>query len=115
MNTAKKSKDAYTKISVHDDGTFVRTALVANGGDTGSIDLVDAKGVRLAQVNISLLRGHAEDGGECLIVDVIDVDRRYSRRGYSGRYSSPPKHSQFASHSRRKEIRRPCTSRAQER
>lgn len=80
MKPAKKSKDAYTKINVYDDGTFIRTALVIGTGDTGSVDIVDSEGVRLAQVNISLVRGHAEDGGEVLIVDTIDVDKRYDSK-----------------------------------
>jgi hypothetical protein len=75
-----QSKDAFTQTAVYDDGTFIRTALVIGTGDTGSIDLVDSEGVRIAQVNISLVRGYVEDGGEVLIVDTIDVDKRYARK-----------------------------------
>jgi hypothetical protein len=73
-----QSRDAFTQTAVYDDGTFTRTALVVGDGDTGSIDLVDARGVRLAQVNISFIP--KRDGEEVLIVDVIDVDKRYASK-----------------------------------
>ena len=67
--------DAETHTTTHDDGTFIRTAIVCDRGDTGSLDLVRSKdGKRLAQINISFLEN--TDGEECLIVDVIDVALR---------------------------------------
>lgn len=50
-------------------------------GDTGSIDLVDAAGNFLVQVNISFLQtANTKAEGETLIVDVIDVSKRYESR-----------------------------------
>lgn len=74
------SVHATTKTTTYNDGKFVRTAIVVGGDEenTGSIDLVDADGARLAQVNISFLPD--SDGLEVLIVDVIDVDNRYTNR-----------------------------------
>ena len=72
---APPSSDAATATTTHDDGTFIRTALVCDHHN-GSVDLVAADGTRLAQVNIFYASN--SDGHECLIVDVIDVDKRYS-------------------------------------
>jgi hypothetical protein len=72
------SKKAHTKTATFDDGTFERTALVLEGGDTGSVDLVTKDGERRAQINISFMPD--SDGEECLIVDVIDVEGRYTVR-----------------------------------
>jgi len=74
----KPKINAFTKTRLYDDGQFIRTALVVGDGDTGSVDLVDTRGVRLAQVNISFIP--KRDGEEVLIVDVIDVDKRYTER-----------------------------------
>jgi hypothetical protein len=78
----QKSREAHTKTTTHDDGKFIRTAIVCEGGNTGSIDLVTADGIRLGQINISFLPERSSVGGEpeCLIVDVIDVDERYEKR-----------------------------------
>lgn len=65
--------DATTTIATFVSEGFKRSALVINdrrGG--GSVDLVRADGVRLAQVNVFLCK----DG--TLMVDVIDVDDRYA-------------------------------------
>jgi hypothetical protein len=81
--------DATTPTTTREDPEdgFIRTALiVANDadpkhGETGSVDLVrivKGKVVRVAQVNVSYLPN--SDGEECLIVDVIDVDDRYTER-----------------------------------
>ena len=78
----KGSLPALTETSTHDDGRFVRTALVlggagAEGGrdEGGSIDVIDkVTGVRLCQINLVALRG----GG--IIVDVIDVEKRHATR-----------------------------------
>jgi hypothetical protein len=73
------SEPAYTRVAVHDDSAFIRTALVvgpkAEGERGGSVDLVDAAGQRLAQVNVFW-----DPAEEHLIVDVIDVDKRFPER-----------------------------------
>jgi predicted amidohydrolase len=74
-------RDAKTQVTEHDDGSFIRTALVIDPNDNGgSVDIVDVDGKLLARVNVFLsARGSKE---ETLMVDVIDVDRRYTvRRG----------------------------------
>jgi hypothetical protein len=78
------SKDARTQVSTYDDGRFIRTALIISGSEVGSIDLVNAEGVRLAQINISHLpNGHGNGhGDECTIVDVIDMSDRYQTRSF---------------------------------
>lgn len=64
--------DAQTAIGSYNDGKFVRTALVIDGTEnTGSVDVLDKKGHRVAQLNIFV----GEDGA--LMVDVIDVENRY--------------------------------------
>lgn len=75
MKDKKKSVDAFTKTTTFDDGTFVRTALVVEGPGVGSIDLVNKAGKRIAQVNISY-------SPNCLIVDVIDVDKKFKQRRF---------------------------------
>jgi len=77
--TKPESRNAKTPIRTHDDGTFIRTALLVKGGDTGSVDLVLADGTRIAQINISFLPGDDRQR-ERLIVDVIDVEDRYRTR-----------------------------------
>ena len=74
----RPSRDATTPTTTHDDGTFIRTALVVSG-DHGSIALVTADGTRGAQVNV-FYEASNNDGEECLMVDVIDVDNRYTER-----------------------------------
>lgn len=70
------SKDVHTHVTTHDDGTFVRTALVVrpSADDEGSIAIVDPEGNRLALLNLFVY-----DNGN-LIVDVIDVDERFGKR-----------------------------------
>lgn len=66
-------RDATTPTTTHVDGVFERTALVIGDRATsGSVDLVDKSGTRLAQVNVFL----TEEG--TLMVDVIDVDHRFT-------------------------------------
>jgi hypothetical protein len=71
-----KSLPAETQITTHDDGKFIRTALVIEPkeGKSGSVDIVTKDGKRLCQINLFAY----EDGS--LIVDVIDVDDRYKIR-----------------------------------
>lgn len=71
--TSPVGRAAYTPTSTYDDGTFTRTALVMTTGETGSVDVCLPDGTRLCQINVSVC-----DGGDVLIVDTIDVDRRYS-------------------------------------
>lgn len=75
-----KTKDATTRTTTRTDTEdgFTRTAIVCDAGDGPSVDLVTSSGVRLAQVNISFTLD--DEGNEVLIVDVIDVDKRYQRR-----------------------------------
>lgn len=69
------STNAHTHVTTHDDGKFIRTALVAvPGQDSGSIAIVNPEGKRFALINVFLY----EDG--TLIVDVIDSDERYEAR-----------------------------------
>ncbi len=69
------STASLTATTTHDDGSFVRTALVAiPGGDSGSVAIVNPEGKRFALVNVFLY----EDG--TLIVDVIDTDEQYEKR-----------------------------------
>jgi hypothetical protein len=75
------SQDATQEPATYDDGKFIRTALVASDGKAGSFDVVaevHGQRVRLAQINLFYFpRSDAEGGGDRVIVDVIDVDRRY--------------------------------------
>jgi len=77
---AKRNGDATSTIQTRKDPKdgFTRTAIVVEGNDTGSIDLVDRHGNRLCQINVSYLP--SSDGEETLIVDVIDVDKRFTTR-----------------------------------
>lgn len=70
------STDAITPTTTHDDGSFVRTAIVveAHADNKGSVAIVSPDGTRLALVNIFFY----EEGN--LVVDVIDVDERYGKR-----------------------------------
>ncbi len=70
------SNDAQSKLTTHDDGKFVRTAIVIGG--TESIDLVAQDGTLLARINVVFLPN--SEAGEHLIVDVIDVADRYKSR-----------------------------------
>ena len=71
------SQDAQTKTATHDDGSFVRTALVIDGHDTGSIVLVDKHGKRVGMINIFYSVDQQE---KTLMVDVIDVDDTYTTK-----------------------------------
>ena len=70
------SKDVHTHVTTHDDGTFIRTALVVRpkAEDEGSVAIVDPEGNRLALINL-----FAYENGN-LVVDVIDADERFGRR-----------------------------------
>jgi hypothetical protein len=70
------SKPALTKTTTHDDGTFIRTAIVldaSKNAEVGSIDLVTPDGKRIAQVNVTLY----PDGS--LILDTIDTEKRWGQ------------------------------------
>lgn len=73
MNAKNKHRDATSTITTRKDEKdgFTRTAIVLpkNTGQ-GSLDLVTEKGTRLAQVNIFYT-------GDCLMIDVIDVDGNF--------------------------------------
>jgi hypothetical protein len=78
---APKNPDATATIQTrkdHDDG-FTRTALVLDKGGP-SVDLVTPDGRRVAQINISYSVSKEDGGEEYLIVDVIDVDKRFPQR-----------------------------------
>jgi len=69
------SERAASHVTEHDDGKFIRTAIVAEEKGT-SFDIVDEKGMRLAVVNVFPFRN---DAGKVdhVIIDVIDVDERF--------------------------------------
>lgn len=67
------SKNAETKTTTFDDGTFLRTALVVRAPRAGSIDVLDKRGKRVCQINIFVGEGS-------LIVDVLDVDKHFPRK-----------------------------------
>jgi UDP-glucose 4-epimerase len=69
------SKNAETRTTTFDDGTFLRTAIVVDEAHVGSLDVVDKTGKRICQVNIFV----GEESGS-LIVDVIDVERRFANK-----------------------------------
>jgi len=74
---AKPSKESLTPTTTHDDGRFVRTAIVLDPSTgVSSVDLVTPDGVLLARVNFVPSRVE----GESLIVDVIDVSGRYETK-----------------------------------
>jgi hypothetical protein len=67
------SRDATSKVVTYDDGTFIRTAIVAGVG-CASLDVLNSAGLRIAEINIIL----GQDG--TLIVDTIDVDKVFAVR-----------------------------------
>lgn len=76
-------KDAPTPIGHYADvkDGFCRTALIVDDPNAGSVDVVvfiGGKMVRVCQINISI--GEVGTSEEYLIVDTIDVDRRYDKR-----------------------------------
>lgn len=74
------TKDATTKTTTYTTEGFKRTALVlGTKPDDGSIDVLDRNGKRLCQINIFHLQP-SESDGEGLIVDVIEVENRFSIR-----------------------------------
>lgn len=80
-----KSRNAESKLTTYDDGKFVRTAIVVT--DTSSIDVLNEKGERIGQVNL-----FTQEGRNILMVDVIDVEDRYTDRRAIGFYKGTPKH-----------------------
>jgi len=58
-----------------DERGGTRTAINLGNTDGGSIDLLDENGVRVAQLNLFLIK----DTGT-VIVDVIDVDHRFANK-----------------------------------
>lgn len=69
-----ESKNAETPVTTHDDGKFVRTALVVGGENTGSIDIVNTSGERIALLNL-----FTNSDNTWFAVDVIDKDERFDR------------------------------------
>ena len=71
------SKPAFTKTSVHDDGKWIRTALIVGSGDGrgGSVAIVNPEGKRIALLNI-----FTSEDNDWLAVDVIDIEERYTNR-----------------------------------
>ena len=70
------SENCEAKLSTHDDGKFVRTAVVCGPGEQSpSFALVDETGKRLAVVNV-----FRTEGLEWMAVDVCDVDDRFDHR-----------------------------------
>lgn len=74
-------EDARTPTTTYDDGKFVRTALVVGEGEYGSVDVVCARtGKRLCQLNVFYEPKAADGAEDALMVDVIDVEKRYPAR-----------------------------------
>jgi hypothetical protein len=81
-------QDATTPTTTFQDEGFVRTALIVSndadpsreGGSVDVVRIVNGKVERLAQINIFALSGSASDDEESFMVDVIDVDQRYTTR-----------------------------------
>lgn len=74
------SESALTMTTTHDDGTFLRTALVVGSGDDhegGSVDVLDGDGKLLARVNFF---ARNDDEGDWFAVDVCDVGERFTER-----------------------------------
>ena len=75
------SEKAATPTSTHDDGRFVRTALIVGAEDFegkmrgGSVAVVNTNGERLALLNI-----FTNEYNTWFAVDVIDIDNRYNKR-----------------------------------
>lgn len=67
------TRDAQTEVTTYDDSVFRRTALVMKTNESGSIDVLDRTGLRVAQINIHL-------GEDTLIIDTIDVDDMWPER-----------------------------------
>ena len=77
---AEGSRGACAAMCTHDDGKFIRTALVVADNNTSSIDVVRIKSgsvERLCQINIFWIPDNGE--GPCLIVDTIDVDLKFKQ------------------------------------
>lgn len=71
-----------TEVSTHDDGRFVRTAIVVP--DSASFDLIDANGKRLALINVF----HYEKAeGREVSIDVIDADKNHEGKVEALTYS----------------------------
>ena len=64
-----------TTIGTYDDGRFVRTAIVLGPSSHGTLDVLDADGRRVAQINVCCVR---EQGVETLVVDTIDVEKAWA-------------------------------------
>ena len=72
------SKETKTTISEHDDGRWIRTALVISGGESrkgGSVAIVNEVGERIALLNI-----FTSEDNDWFAIDVIDIEERYSNR-----------------------------------
>jgi len=73
------SETAQSHVTTHDDGRFIRTAIVIQEEGT-SFDLVDKFGKRLAVVNGFVYRNDDDNAVNHIIVDVIDVDDNFSKK-----------------------------------
>jgi len=72
------SEQAQTKTTTHDDGKFVRTALVIGPGqDGGSVDVLDPSGHFLARINL-FTHGKDDPDGLWFAVDVIDMEDQFN-------------------------------------
>lgn len=73
------SKPSPTKTDLHDDGHYVRTAIVLDrDAEDGSIDLVTPNGVLIARVNFFTSR--EDDPERWLAVDVCDVNDLFTEK-----------------------------------
>ena len=70
------SENIRTLTLIHDDGNYIRTALVIEG-EPKSVVLVDGSGKRLVQIDITAF---GVDGKDSLVIDITDKDARYPVR-----------------------------------
>jgi len=69
------SEEAWTPVTKHDDGKFVRTALVVRHSEKGgSIAIVNEEGERIALINM-----FTNEDNSWFAVDVLDKDGRYDQ------------------------------------
>ena len=72
------SDNAKSEVTEHDDGQFVRTAIIVPKQGQ-SFDLVDVTGKRIAEVN-AFVYYDGEGTLNHIIVDVIDKDNLFTER-----------------------------------
>lgn len=79
------SKDEQSTVTQHDDGRFIRTAIVVtrepeDSGGSASFDLVDELGNRIALINAFAYPDDETGEIKHVIVDVIDTDDNFPKK-----------------------------------